>query len=190
MALDYPPNMATIDKCVPTGGSAGQVLAKKTGANYDTQWINASSTGVTSFNGRTGAITPQASDYTPTLIGAVPATRTVDGKALSGDITILPTGGTAGQVLTKSSSTNYAVQWSTPASTGVTSFKSRTGAVTPQSGDYTASMVGARADTWTPTASQVGAIPVGSVYTIELTTESGYESSTKTPTTLYLIPEE
>lgn len=68
--------------------------------------------------------------------------------------------------------------------TGVTSFKSRTGAVVPQTGDYTADMVGAvpttrkvnnkqlnaditldaedvgaRPDTWTPTAAQVGAVP-------------------------------
>ena len=43
--------------------------------------------------------------------------------------------------------------------TGVTSFDGRTGAVTPQSGDYTAEMVGARPSTWTPTASEVGAIP-------------------------------
>lgn len=47
----------------------------------------------------------------------------------------------------------------TPAAGGVTSFNGRTGAVTPQSGDYTAAMVGARADTWTPSASDVGATP-------------------------------
>ncbi len=41
---------------------------------------------------------------------------------------------------------------------GVTSFKGRTGIVTPQSGDYTAEMVGARPDTWTPTAADVGAV--------------------------------
>ena len=46
-----------------------------------------------------------------------------------------------------------------PQAAGVTSFNGRTGAVTPQTGDYTAEMVGARADTWTPTASDVGAVP-------------------------------
>src|SRR5699024_2119756 len=35
----------------------------------------------------------------------------------------------------------------------------RTGAITPQAGDYTAEMVGARANTWTPSASDVGAVP-------------------------------
>ena len=43
--------------------------------------------------------------------------------------------------------------------TGVTSFNGRTGAVEPHAGDYTAQMVGARPDTWTPTADEVGAVP-------------------------------
>lgn len=43
--------------------------------------------------------------------------------------------------------------------TGVTTFNGRTGAVTPENGDYTADMVGARASTWVPTAAEVGAIP-------------------------------
>lgn len=42
---------------------------------------------------------------------------------------------------------------------GVSSFKGRTGSVTPQTGDYTADMVGARPDTWTPTAADTGAVP-------------------------------
>ena len=41
----------------------------------------------------------------------------------------------------------------------MTSFNSRTGAVSPQEGDYTADMVGARPDTWTPSAADVGAVP-------------------------------
>lgn len=43
--------------------------------------------------------------------------------------------------------------------TGVTSFNGRKGAVSPQARDYTADMVGARADTWTPSAEDVGAVP-------------------------------
>ena len=42
---------------------------------------------------------------------------------------------------------------------GVASFKGRSGAVMPLEGDYTAEMVGARPDTWTPTAADVGARP-------------------------------
>lgn len=65
--------------------------------------------------------------------------------------------GAAGQVVGFDASGNAQAQ-DAPA-TGVTSFKSRTGAVNPQEGDYTAEMVGARPDTWTPTAEDVGARP-------------------------------
>ena len=43
-------------------------------------------------------------------------------------------------------------------SAGVITFNGRTGTVTPQSGDYTADMVGARPNTWTPSAADVGAL--------------------------------
>ena len=43
----------------------------------------------------------------------------------------------------------------------VTTFNGRQGNVTPQSGDYTAEMVGARANTWLPTIAEIGAAPAG-----------------------------
>lgn len=46
-----------------------------------------------------------------------------------------------------------------PSAAGVSSFNGRDGAVTPQTGDYTAEMVGARPDTWMPSAADVGALP-------------------------------
>ena len=67
----------------------------------------------------------------------------------------LPDGGTEDQVLTK---TADGAAWKDPTG-GVTSFNSRTGAITPQAGDYTAEMVGARANTWMPSAADVGAVP-------------------------------
>jgi len=62
---------------VPPGGAAGQVLAKKTAADYDTQWIDppeggGGAAGVASFNGRTGAVTPSAGDYTAAMVAARP----------------------------------------------------------------------------------------------------------------------
>ena len=51
--------------------------------------IRAIPTGVTSFNGRTGAVEPQAGDYTADMIGAVPTTRTVNGKPLSGNVSLV-----------------------------------------------------------------------------------------------------
>ncbi len=65
--------------------------------------------------------------------------------------------GKAGQVVGFDANGN-AVPQAAP-DTGVTTFKGRTGAVTPQSGDYTAEQVGARPSSWTPTAAQVGAVP-------------------------------
>lgn len=59
---------------------------------------------------------------------------------------------------------------------GVTSFNSRTGAVTPQSGDYTAGMV--------------GAIAAEDVTAIKALTEAEYNAlATKSSSTLYLIKE-
>ena len=65
--------------------------------------------------------------------------------------------GTQGQVVGFDEDGN-AVPQAAP-NTGVTSFNGRTGAVTPQSGDYTAEMVGARPSTWTPSAEDIGAVP-------------------------------
>lgn len=57
---------------------------------------------------------------------------------------------------------------------GVSSFKGRTGAVVPQSGDYTAAMV--------------GAVPTGAVTEIQSVTQAQYDAlPTKGATTLYLI---
>lgn len=71
--------------------------------------------------------------------------------------------GTQGQVVGFDSNGN-AVPQAAP-DTGVTTFNGRTGAVTPQSGDYTAAQVGARPATWTPTAADVGASPTGHKHT-------------------------
>lgn len=48
---------------------------------------------------------------------------------------------------------------------GVVSFNGRKGEVSPQNGDYTADMVGARPSTWTPTPAEVGASPIGHKHT-------------------------
>ena len=43
---------------------------------------------------------------------------------------------------------------------GVTTFNGRSGAVVPAEGDYTAEMVGARPESWTPSAKDTGAVPI------------------------------
>jgi len=73
---------------------------------------------------------------------------------------------------------------------GVSSFKGRSGAVVPMTGDYTATMVGARPDIWTPSAAEVGAVPAGAVKDIRVVTQAEYDSLTaKDAATLYLIKE-
>lgn len=83
-------------------------------------------------------------------------TKTASGAQWDDVPSDLPAGGTDGQILIK---TADGVAWSDAPETGVTTFNGRTGAVTPQSGDYTAEMVGARPSTWTPSAEDVGAVP-------------------------------
>lgn len=83
-------------------------------------------------------------------------TKTEDGEAWQDAPDGLPEGGTTGQILTK---TSDGAEWADAPDTGVTTFNGRSGAVTPQTGDYTAEMVGARPSTWTPSADDVGAVP-------------------------------
>ena len=94
------------------------------------------SSGVESFNGRSGAIVPQAGDYTAEMVGAIPITRTVNGKPLSADITLV------------------------------------------------AADVGARSNTWIPTAAETGSIPAtekGIPSGVAALDESGKIPSTQLP---------
>lgn len=101
---------------------------------------------VTSVNGQTGAVALNASD-----VGAMPASyvapvTSVDGK--TGAVQILPTGGSTGQVLTKTSS---GTAWQTPQAGGaVDSVNGQTGTVVLDASD-----VGALPDT--TTAADLGA---------------------------------
>lgn len=119
--------------------------------------LNGTEDQLVGFNSAGDAVAVAAPDPLPTggETGQV-LTKTASGTAWDDVPSDLPPGGTDGQVLTK---TSDGVAWEDVPDTGVTSFNSRTGAVTPQEGDYTADMVGARPDTWTPTASDVGAVP-------------------------------
>ena len=123
------------DDQLPTGGTQGQVLTQ----------------------GATGPEWADAPDGLPDggAEGQV-LTKTATGAQWDDIPSDLPEGGTDGQILTK---TADGVAWEDAPESGVTSFNGRTGAVTPQTGDYTAEMVGARADTWTPSAEDVGARP-------------------------------
>ena len=91
---------------LPAGGTDGQILTKTTDG---VAWEDAPSGGVTSFNTRTGAVTPRAGDYTAAMVGALPTQTGTQGQVLgfTADNTVgamdapsgLPTGGTPGQML-------------------------------------------------------------------------------------------
>ncbi len=119
----------------PSNATDGQVLTYR-----NNKWVaeNIASDGVTSFNGRTGEVTPQNGDYTAEQVGARPLTWTptaVDVGAIP--MVEFPH---EGDVLTYRGN-----KWTSekPKEAGVTSFNGRTGEVTPQNGDYTAEQVGA-----------------------------------------------
>jgi hypothetical protein len=73
---------------VPDGGTTGQVLQKKTDADQDTEWGDVS-VATTSWGSITGTLADQT-DLNMALGGKVPATRTVNSKALSTDISLTP----------------------------------------------------------------------------------------------------
>lgn len=67
-------------------GVQGQIVGFD--ANGDAVPQAAPNVGVTSFNGRSGAVSPQSGDYTAAQVGAVPTNRTINGQALSANITL------------------------------------------------------------------------------------------------------
>ena len=149
------------DDQLPAGGTQGQVLTQGT---TGPEWQDAPSglpdggtPGQVLTQGESGPEWTDAPDPLPTggETGQV-LTKTAEGTAWDDVPSDLPSGGTDGQILTK---TADGVAWEDAPESGVTSFKGRTGAVIPQEGDYTADMVGARPDTWTPSAADVGALP-------------------------------
>lgn len=127
---------------IPTGGTTGQVLAKLSGANYHTGWVN--QTGGGSFSGTaddiadgTNKVMMLASERSKLSGISASATANATNAQLrdrathtgSQDITTItnlqttltdltsrsmPSGGSTGQVLAKSSGTAYATSWITP----------------------------------------------------------------------------
>jgi hypothetical protein len=126
--------------------------------------------GVSSVFGRTGAVVAQVGDYTAAQVtNAVSSALTYSDPAwltslswskiigapaflvnpltTKGDLITYGTAparlpvGANGQVLTADNTQALGVAWTTPAAGGVTSWNTRTGAVVPATGDYSASQV-------------------------------------------------
>jgi hypothetical protein len=58
---------------VPTGGTTGQILAKASNTDHDTEWIAPTGGDVSSVFGRTGAVTAQNNDYSASQVSNTPA---------------------------------------------------------------------------------------------------------------------
>lgn len=85
---------------VPTGGNTGQVLAKATNSNYDTEWVDQSGGGgaIDSVNGQTGTVVldqddigdgttyKQYSATEKTKLGFIAVTQSVDLDTMESDI--------------------------------------------------------------------------------------------------------
>lgn len=84
---------------MPTGGTAGQVLKKKTATDYDAEWADESAGLPTPDSA--GQVLTAGEDLTPEW------QTPQEGHNI-------PAGGTAGQVLTKKTATDYDVEWKTP----------------------------------------------------------------------------
>lgn len=114
---------------VPAGGTDGQVLTKTSGVDFQMAWEDPV---VGSVFGRTGAVVAADGDYTSDQVT----------EGTSNLYNRVPDGGSTGQVLAKVDGTDLNVHWVDPPASGVSSVFGRTGVVTAQSGDYTASQVG------------------------------------------------
>lgn len=116
---------------VVVGGTTGQVLAKASGVDYDTEWVDPETgpEGPTGPTGATGATGPKGDtgDAGPTgSVGPAGGTGATGATGPAGPG--VPIGGTSGQVLQKTTGTDYDTSWITPAA-GVTFPLAQTGAV-------------------------------------------------------------
>lgn len=162
---------------VPVAGTTGQVLTKKTNADYDTQWADNAAQGIPAA-GTTGQILRKASnvDYATEWhdpVTGIPLGGTTNqylGKnsGVDGDVgwkdvpKELPLAGTTGQVLTKNSATDGDVKWATPSSsgTGLPSGGTAGQVLTKQSST-------AGDATWTDPIFSINTIPAGSTLTVD-----------------------
>ena len=85
---------------VPTGGTSGQVLTKKSGTDYDAEWKTP------------GVALPDGGDSGQVLTKNSSTNGDASWKTPAAPSNPLPVGGTKGQVLAKSSNTDFDVTWS------------------------------------------------------------------------------
>lgn len=107
--------------------------------------------GVTSFNNRTGAVVPAASDYTATQVDFDDTVAQTGSSNVQGALQYVATRGSSAALTTYDNTQSGLTATNVQAaidevandvlSSGVASFNGRTGAVSPQTGDYDGSQV-------------------------------------------------
>lgn len=173
-------------------GQQGQIVGFDSSGNPIAQ--TAPDTGVVTFNGRTGAVSPQTGDYTADMVGARPNTwtpsaadvgavstdRTVNGKALSQNI-----------ILTADDVGARANTWMPTASDvgAVPTTRTVNGKALSADISLMAADVGARASTWLPTPAEIGAATPAVAKTVTLYS-SGWSSNSQTVTVNGVLADE
>lgn len=108
---------------VPAGGTTGQVLAKSSNNDYETQWVNQGGGGGGDVTAAGDNTFTGSNEFTQPLKVAKPimSEDAVDLGTLEEEISLVPSvpaGGTTGQVLTKKSDGDHDVEWKTPSGGG------------------------------------------------------------------------
>lgn len=177
---------------LPNGGTTGQVLAKASVTDGDVAWVDAASGGgaITSVNGKTGVVVLSASD-----VGAAPTTRTVNGHALSADVTVSKadvglsnvdnTADTAKSFAASQISNSTTVGRSVVTAADATAARTAIGAGTSNLAIGTTSTTAMAGN---KTAADLGGVVGTGITAVVAITQASYDAlGTKDATTLYVI---
>ena len=150
-------------KVAAIDAAASQEAASRSEKNaqiYAEQAASAIDGGVASFNGRGGHVLTRSGDYTADMVGAVPANRKVNGKALSSDITLSAADVSAVPTTRKvnNKELNGDISLTAADVSAVPTTRKVNGKALSGDISLTATDVGARSNTWLPTAADVGAV--------------------------------
>ena len=102
--LSWVPFTTITEALLPSGGTTGQVLAKSSDNNYEVTWVAAAEAGVEDLSGVRGGSGITVTHTQSNEIATVAVTDSIQGA-------LVPTGGDAGQVLTKNSGTDHDLNW-------------------------------------------------------------------------------
>ncbi len=158
---DVPEGTTNLYNLVPSGGTTAQVLSKVDNTDYNLAWADPSGGGdmmksvydPTNVNGDAFDMDNMADGSSKVAMTTTERSNLADAFLISTDTSdditegstnlfnVVPSGGTANQILIKQSGTNYDTAWGDASGVSVVSVFGRTGTVTAQTGDYTAAQV-------------------------------------------------